>query len=129
MLIYQARLYLFLYLLAFIPDLHLKTLTGEVPFQTVPENSLLVLIGQQHKRLIRPTSEDIANRGLTNDMWELLWKCSDPTPGGRPQFSIVIMTTAGVAKQWRPVQPTEEPSDTFGEFRCQELRNSTHQHQ
>jgi hypothetical protein len=78
--------------------------TNEAPFQGVPEEVLFSLVGQQHKRLSRPTSEEAAKRGLTNDMWELVWKCSTPTPDGRPQFSNIIMATAELVKHWEPVE-------------------------
>jgi hypothetical protein len=102
-------------LLAFFrSDFCFKAFTDEVPFQAVPEDALLILVGQQHKRLGRPTSDDAANRGLSNDMWELLWKCSNPTPGRRPQFSNIIMTTTDLVKDWRPVL-SEQNDDAFSE--------------
>jgi hypothetical protein len=113
----------------FISDLCIKVFTDEVPFQTVPESALISLISKEHKRLSRPTSEDAAgrtltlftlknkdrkrlsqstsggpaSRGLTSDMWELLWKCSDPTPARRPQFSKIATTIADLVKHQQPV--------------------------
>jgi hypothetical protein len=98
--------------------------TNEVPFQAVPEYSLSILVGQQHKRLSRPTSEDAANRGLTNDMWELLWKCSNPTLDQRPQFSNIIMITADLVEHWQPV-PIEESHDGFSKLLFYELELSS----
>jgi len=90
-----------------------ETFTGEVPFQMIPENALWSLIGQQHKRLSRPTTEDATERGLTDEMWELLWKCSDPTPARRPQFPDITEITADLVNKWQP-RRIEEPSDAFG---------------
>src|ERR1700739_3368767 len=99
----------------FSSDFCFEVFTDEVPFQGVPEDALFILIGQQHKRLSQPTSEDAAKRGLTSDMWELLWKCSDPSPSQRPQFSSIIATTADLAEHWRPV-PSERSDDLFSEL-------------
>jgi hypothetical protein len=82
----------------------LKVFTDEVPFQTVSELALFILISKEHKRLNRPTSDGAAGRGLTDAMWELLWKCSDPAPNRRPQFSNIVTTMADpIMKLWQPV--------------------------
>jgi hypothetical protein len=99
----------------FTSDLCFKVFTNEVPFQTVPEEVLFTLIGQQHQRLSRPTSEDAAKYGLTNDMWQLLWTCSNPSPSGRSQFSNIIMVTAELVKHWKPIAIIQT-QNTFGEF-------------
>jgi hypothetical protein len=99
----------------FRSDFWFEVFTNEVPFQVVPEAALLLLVGQQHKRLSRPTSEVAANHGLTNNMWELLWKCSNPTLDQRPQFSNIIMTTADLVKHWQPV-PSEDNHDGFSKL-------------
>ena len=98
----------------FLSDFCHETFTGEVPFQMIPENILWSLICQQHKRLSRPTTEDATERGLTNEMWELLWKCSDPIPARRPQFLNITETTINLVHQWRPPSRIEETPAEFG---------------
>jgi hypothetical protein len=106
------------------PDFCFKTLTGDVPFQAVPEDVLFVLVGQQHQRLDRPTFEEVADCGLTDEMWELVWKCSDPNPSQRPAFSQITVATADLAKGWQPLQRAVGSSDTFSEHLCQKVSGS-----
>ena len=105
-------------------DLHFKVFTIEAPFQGVPEEVLFSFVGQQHKRLSRPTSEEAAKCGLTNNMWELLWECSTPTPGRRPQFSNIILATAKLVTHWEPVA-VEESQNAFSEFPFHRLEPSS----
>lgn len=93
----------------------IKAFTDKVPFQTVPEDVLFILVGQQHKRLCWPTSGDAANHGLTNEMWELLWKCSNLTSSQHPQFSNIAVTMMDLLKCWQPVA-SEQSHDAFGEI-------------
>ncbi|KZP01083.1 kinase-like protein [Calocera viscosa TUFC12733] len=80
--------------------------TGDVPFYTIPDATFFVLVAQQHTRLTRPTSEKVLARGMSDEMWSLLWDCSDPEDEYRPTFDGVRMRTEQMTKFF--VSPKEE---------------------
>jgi hypothetical protein len=89
-----------------------KVFTDEAPFETIPELVLDAAVGQQHKRLERPTDDEASQRGLSDGMWDLLFASSSPEPSRRPTFVSILETTSKLFAQWVPVAEEE----TFGTY-------------
>ncbi|EJU00703.1 kinase-like protein, partial [Dacryopinax primogenitus] len=81
--------------------------TGDVPFYTIPDATFFVLVAQQHTRLTRPVSEKVLKRGLSDEMWNLLWDCSDPEDEYRPTFDGVRMRTEQMMRFFVPPKEQE----------------------
>ena len=65
-------------------------MTGEPPFKKVKRTPEVLIRMQQGERPSRPEGQEIIDRGLDDNLWDLLTRCWDAFPENRPTIHQVL---------------------------------------
>lgn len=76
-----------------------KIFTNTPPFLLVPDAAIYVHIAVEKTRLTRPVGPEVINRGLNDQLWSLIWECSDPEASQRPEFSTISKAAGRLADE------------------------------
>lgn len=73
----------------------LELMTGAKPFAYLPRD-LMVIRELDQGRLPERPGHEVTQRGLSNDLWNLLRKCWSKKPDSRPSITTVRMKLAEI---------------------------------
>lgn len=73
----------------------LELMTGAKPFAYLPRD-LMVIRELDQGRLPERPGPEVTQRGLDNDLWNLLRKCWNKKPDSRPSMTTVRMKLADI---------------------------------
>ncbi|OCH94643.1 kinase-like protein, partial [Obba rivulosa] len=83
-----------------------ETFTGRPPFLLDSDSD----VHSGHLMLERPEALEIRDRGLTDEMWDLLQACASREAVNRPTARDITTRTTSMAKKWSPRSPLTNAS-------------------